>query len=434
MTKNTRPHTQTQSLKKTITATALGNVLEWFDFASYGFLAPFIGPLFFPSHDPVASMLATFAVMAIGYMARPAGALVLGWVGDRFGRRKMLIIAIMILGASSCSIGLLPTHASIGRLAPVLLILLRLAQGFSVGGEYTGSMAYSCEVAKSKNRGLLSSFATTGATAGLLLSISVIGFVTLFFGNDALKVWGWRIPFLMGFIIMCFGLVFLTKIPETLDAEKTSDMSEKSVISVLRIYWRDLLRVIIIVTGSNIAFYIVFIFCTDMAVQAGNPNIEKMNIIAMLVLIPSTILGGWLSDRFGRKRVSLICNVVLAIIMAPVFSMCFSFTLWPSGPALTPYISYLIGLLLMAVPMGIILGVQGVMITELIPKQVRCTVFSVSYSLAMGIFAGTSPMVAEWMVKREIWDVGPAIYTILWLVPAILVISRCKETAFTKFE
>jgi MFS transporter, MHS family, proline/betaine transporter len=434
MTESTASLIPHQSQKKTITATAVGNVLEWFDFASYGYLAPFIGPLFFPSHDPVASMLDAFAVLAIGYLARPVGALVLGWVGDMFGRRKMLIISIMILGASSCSIGLLPTHASIGRLAPVLLILLRLAQGFSVGGEYTGSMAYSCEVAKSKNRGLLSSLATTGATAGLLLSVCVIGIVTMIIGNNALKVWGWRIPFLMGFIIMCFGLIFLTKIPETLETDQTSGISGKSVISVLRNFWRDLLRVIIIVTGSNIAFYIVFVFCTDMALQAGNQNIEKMNIIAMLVLIPSTILGGWLSDRFGRKRVSLICNLILAIIMTPVFSMCFSFTLWPSGPALTPYISYLIGLLLISVPMGIILGVQGVMISELIPKQVRCTIFSVSYSLAMGIFAGTAPMISEWMVKREIWDVGPSIYTIIWLVPAIVVISSCRETAFTKFN
>ncbi len=422
------------SLARAITASTLGNVLEWFDFAVYGYMAPYIGPLFFPSHDPVASTLAAFAVFAVGYLARPLGALVLGWVGDRIGRRIMLVISIALLGTSSCAIGLLPTYARIGNLAPVLLVFMRLAQGFSVGGEYTGSMAYSTEVAPHGRRGLMSSLATTGSMTGILLSSMVVWLVRSFVGNDALAEWGWRIPFLLGLVVTVFGLVIRTRIPETLDEYASGGERKVYVLVALRDHWRELIQAIGIVTGANVVLYLMFVFVIHVAAEAGARHIEEMNTVGLALTIPATVLGGWLSDRIGRKRVSFMTNLAMAILAVPAFSLCVWFAPWPGGPSMGPTAAFLVGELLTALPMGLVFGVQGVMISEMLPKDVRCTVFSVSYSLAMGLFAGTAPMVAEWMLEMEGWQLGPALYMVGWLVLALWLISQCHETAHTAFD
>lgn len=420
---------RTNGLPQAIIASTVGNVLEWFDFALYGYMAPYIGPLFFPSHDPVASTIAVFAVFAIGYLARPLGAVVLGRIGDRFGRRIMLVLSITILGASSCAIGLLPTHDNIGALAPVLLVLLRLAQGFSVGGEYTGSMAYASEVSPHGRRGLLSSLATTGTMMGILLSGMAVWLVRSLLGAEALASWGWRIPFLFGLIVMIFGLGIRTRIPETLLQDERHSEAKVRAFKALRVHWRQLVRAIGIVTGANVVLYLIFVFVLHLAMEAGASHIEEMNTIGLAVTIPGTVLGGWLSDRFGRKPVSLITNLAMVVFAVPAFSLCVWFSPWPGGPSPGPTAAFLIGQLLMAVPMGVVFGVQGVMISEMLPTGVRCTVFSVAYSLAMGLFAGTAPMVAEWMLKRGNWQLGPAFYMVGWLAIALWCISRCQETA-----
>ncbi|MGO9116651.1 MAG: MFS transporter [Desulfomonilaceae bacterium] len=425
---------RTNALGQAITASTVGNVLEWFDFALYGYLAPYIGPLFFPSHDPVASTIAAFAVFAIGYLARPLGALVLGRVGDRIGRRIMLVLSIIILGASSCAIGLLPTHESIGTLAPALLVLMRLAQGFSVGGEYTGSMAYASEVSPHGRRGLLSSLATTGTMMGILLSSMAVWLVRSLIGHDALAEWGWRIPFLLGLVVMIFGVVIRTRIPETLYDDGSHGEGKMHAFAALQAHWRELVQAIGIVTGANVVLYLVFVFVLHIAMEAGASHIEEMNTIGLAVTIPGTVLGGWLSDRFGRKRVSLITNLAMAAFAVPAFSLCVWFALWPGGPSPGPTAAFLVGQLLMAVPMGVVFGVQGVMISEMLPRDVRCTVLSVSYSLAMGLFAGTAPMVAEWMLKRENWNLGPAFYMVAWLAVALWCISHRQETAYKPLD
>ncbi|MBI5572513.1 MAG: MFS transporter [Desulfomonile tiedjei] len=425
---------RSRALGQAITASTVGNILEWFDFAVYGYMAPYIGPLFFPSHDPVASTIAAFAVFAIGYLARPLGALVLGRVGDRVGRRTMLVISITILGASSCAIGLLPTHESIGNFAPVLLVLMRLAQGFSVGGEYTGSMAYASEVSPHGHRGLLSSLATTGTMMGILLSSMAVWLVRSVVGPEALAAWGWRIPFLMGLVVMVFGILIRTRIPETLHEDGAHGERTMHAFTALRAHWREVVQAIGIVTGANVVLYLMFVFVIHIAVEAGASHVEEMNTIGLAVTIPATVLGGWLSDRLGRKRVSLITNLAMAVLAVPAFSLSVWFAPWPGGPSPGPTVAFLVGQLLMAVPMGLVFGVQGVMISEMLPRDVRCTVFSVSYSLAMGLFAGTAPMVAEWMMMRANWHLGPAFYMVGWLAVALWCISRRRETAYSPLD
>lgn len=425
---------RTKRLGQAITAGTVGNVMEWFDFALYGYMAPYIGPLFFPSDDRVASTIAAFAVFAIGYLARPIGALVLGRVGDRVGRRYMLVLSLSILGASSCAIGLLPTYASIGPVAPVLLVLMRLAQGFSVGGEYTGSMAYASEVSPHGRRGLLSSLATTGTMLGILLSVMAVWMVRSLIGSEALAAWGWRIPFLFGLVVMIFGLAIRTRIPETLFQDGAQSGAKMQASTALWAHRRELVRAIGIVTGANVVLYLIFVFVLHLAAEAGASHVEEMNTIGLAVTIPGTVLGGWLSDHYGRKPVSLVTNLAMVVCAVPAFSLCVWFAPWPGGPSPGPTAAFLIGQLLMAVPMGMVFGVQGVMISEILPTGVRCTVFSVAYSLAMGLFAGTAPMVAEWMLKRENWDLGPAFYMMGWLALALWCINLSEETAYKPLD
>jgi MFS transporter, MHS family, proline/betaine transporter len=168
--------------------------------------------------------------------------------------------------------------------------------------------------------------------------------------------------------------------------------------------------------------------------EAGASHIEEMNTIGLAVTIPITVLGGLLSDHFGRRRISLITNVAMVVLAVPAFSLCVWFAPWPGGPSLGTNSAFLVGQLLMAVPMGVVFGVQGVMISEMLPREVRCTVFSVSYSLAMGLFAGTAPMVAEWMLMHENWSLGPALYMVGWLVVALWCVGRRQETAYKPLD
>jgi len=416
------------TLWRAIAASVVGNVLEWFDFAVYGYMVPFIGPHFFPSHDPVATNLATFTVFAIGYFARPVGAVVLGRFGDRVGRRALLVLSVAILGLSSCAIGLLPTYASIGIGAPILLVLLRLAQGFSLGGEYTGSMTYATEVAPAGRRGFFSSFATLGTMIGILLSSGAVWLTRQVLGDAALADWGWRLPFLMGFGVTLFGMWLRRHIPETMEASDVATTHDALLVVVKR-HWRDLGSIIGVVTGANVALYLVFVFAVDVTAQAHRAvPVEALNTVALVVMLPFIVLGGWWSDRSGRRIVSLWSNGIILILTVPVMSLCLAARLWPGGPVLEPATAFLSAQLFMAVPIGLVYGVQGAMVAELLPKPVRCLVFSIAYGLAMALFAGSSPMLAEWMLRRRGWPDGPALYMAAWVVIAMVCVFRSRET------
>jgi MHS family proline/betaine transporter-like MFS transporter len=416
---------------KVITSSIVGNLLEWFDFALYGYMAPFIAPKFFPNESKLAATLSVFAVFAVGYLARPIGALVLGRVGDKIGRRALLYISIMILGLSSCAIGLLPTYETIGVFAPILLVLLRLAQGFSVGGEYTGSMTYTSEFSMRKMRGFISSFATTGTMLGILLASGAAWGTRMVLGDEVLADWGWRVPFLFGIIVAFFGVMIRRHIPETKDIHSESyvSTSEKSILIVLKKYWKEMAKIICIVTGANVALYIVFVYAVDFSIsRLGSSNVEIMNSIGLAITIPTTILGGWLSDKYGRRKISIITNGIIILLAIPVLYMCLFFDSGFLNLNIGFQYIFLTGQVLMAIPIGLVLGVQGAMVAELLPKDVRCTVFSVAYSLAMALFAGTSPMVAAWMIHLTNNALLPALYIIFWVFLAVVSVVRSPET------
>ena len=417
---------------KAITRSTMGNMLEWFDFAVYGYMALYIGPLFFPSENVVISNLSAFSVFAVGYIARPFGAVVLGRIGDRIGRRYMLILSISLIGFSSLAIGLLPTHQTVGILAPILLILCRLLQGFSVGGEYTGAMTYASELANRKKRGFVNSFPIAGCTAGILMASGTVWLINHLFGDKGIAEWGWRIPFYLGAVVALVGYWISRNIPETAEikAENSSeDYNKLSLGQSLVKYWKQIFSIIFISTGANIVFYMISVFALGIASkQIAQIEAEEIITYALAISVPSTILGGWLSDIFGRRKVSLILNIIIGILIIPVYYMCFELVTWPISIDISPKLIFILGQVLLTIPVGMVIGVQGTMIAEILPKNVRCTIFSIAYSLAMGIFAGSSLMVAEYMYNFLDWHYGPALYSLFWTVMAIVCIFKLPDT------
>ncbi|MBF0528602.1 MAG: MFS transporter, partial [Deltaproteobacteria bacterium] len=252
-----------KSLKKNMFGGVVGNVLEWYDFAIFGFLAPLIGEKFFPSNDPLDSLLSAFSVFAAAYLVRPLGGILFGYIGDQFGRQKALQLSVMMMAVPTFLIGLLPTHAEIGSLAPVILVLLRLAQGLSVGGEYVGSIAFVAETAPVEQRGYFSSWTFSSCYGGMMLgSLSAVS-LNAILGPQAMANWGWRLPFLSGIIIGIVGLWMRKELTETpvfekMKAEGTiggNPLAEAVRLVPERIFHASML--VILVGGG---FYLLFIW------------------------------------------------------------------------------------------------------------------------------------------------------------------------------
>jgi MHS family proline/betaine transporter-like MFS transporter len=247
-------------------------------------------------------------------------------------------------------------------------------------------------------------------------------------GVSGLADWGWRLPFLLGLVVAVFGLWLRREIPETISAEEVAQNKEP-IGAVVRRYWADLLSIIGVVTGANVALYLVFFFAGSVASEKdARTPVEALTTLALVFMLPFIPLGGWWSDRRGRRPVSLATNLAILLMGLPVLSLCFAFTPWPGGPALSPTTAFLVGQLAMAVPVGLVYGVQGAMVAELLPKGVRCMVFSVAYGLAMALFAGSAPMISEWMIHRRGWTFGPLVYMALWSIIALISVLRARET------
>ena len=419
-------------VRRAMLAGTVGNVLEWYDFAVYAFLTPTLGPLFFPSDSRGASMLAAFSVFAVGYFMRPVGGVVLGQIGDRHGRRAMLTASIVIMGASSFLIGLLPTSASAGLLAPIGLVVLRMAQGFSVGGEYTGSMTYTAEIAPPHRRGLLSSLATAGALTGLLLGQATDWALSESLTRESVSSWGWRLPFLCGLPMAMLGLWLRSHVPESGEGP----VHHSSTLRELWRHWRALVGIIAIVTGANLVFYIANVFLIErLAIKA--PELASgyggANTICFAGEVVCILLGGWLSDLYGRRRISLIATAIMMAMIVPSFALLLEEgvvfeALQSVVPSLrvTPPLA-LLALMLVGAPLSVLLGVQGAMIVEFTPKALRCRLFGVAYSLAMAFFCSTGPVICGVFVDHWNQPDFPMLYCLAFGLAAMVALWRIAE-------
>jgi MFS transporter, MHS family, proline/betaine transporter len=411
---------RSQSGLRTALAGLIGNVLEWFDFAVYGYFASDIGRLFFPRSNQTAQQLLAFAVFALGFCARPIGSLVLGVVGDRLGRRALLTVSIALMGGATLLIGLLPTYAQIGLAAPVLLILLRVVQGFSLGGEFTGSMVYTTEQASPALRGLVSSSTAAGTTLGFILGSGSAWLVNVALGAEAASAWGWRIPFIASVSLCVIGWALRRGIHESAEGLKAAQARPPLVASLIA-DWKPIIQTFGIVAMTNAAYYLTFTYAVERRKHLTGEGGEVFllaNTATLFVVLFSKPLGGWLSDKVGRLRLMMTLTVVtMALIYVALHAMLFG------SPRL-----FIAGQLLMAIPLGMALGLQGAMLVEIFPLRTRVTSMSLAYSVTLALAGGTAPLVATWLIDTFGQPLAPAYYIMLYGAIGLALMATMKET------
>jgi len=407
-------------------AGATGNMLEWFDFAIYGYFATALGKVFFPASDPTLQTVASFGIFAIGYLARPIGSLILGPVGDLLGRRKMMIWSIMIMGVASFMVALLPSYAQVGAIAAYALLFLRMTQGFSIGGEYTGSMVYAAEASPQGKEGLMSGIAHAGALLGFFLGSLTAALIAFVFGESAVNDWAWRLPFLLGALVAIAGWKLRAHMPETLETAIEHKLSFKELFTLIvkRLKevahgWRILVQIAALISFSNVLFYVQFVYFVDYAAKHGG-SMQSANMVAtaiQFVGIPLVVLGGWLADKMGRIKITWYATWAGAILCIPAIL----------ASQLGGVVGLAIGQSLIVAPVMLLFGAQGILISRLVKPEQRCSVFAIGYSLAVAIFAGTAPMVTAWLLEINAWTWGPAAYCFIYALPAIYALHSLRN-------
>ena len=407
-------------------AGATGNMLEWFDFAIYGYFATALGKVFFPASDPTLQTVASFGIFAIGYLARPIGSLILGPVGDLLGRRKMMIWSIMIMGVASFMVALLPSYAQVGAIAAYALLFLRMTQGFSIGGEYTGSMVYAAEASPQGKEGLMSGIAHAGALLGFFLGSLVAALTAFVFGENAVNDWAWRLPFLLGALVAIAGWKLRAHMPETLETAIQHKLSFKELFALITLRlkevahgWRVLVQIAALISFSNVLFYVQFVYFVDYAAKHGG-SMQSANTVAtaiQFVGIPLVVLGGWLADKIGRIKITWYATWAGAILCVPAIL----------ASQFGGVVGLAIGQSLIVAPVMLLFGAQGILISRLVKPEQRCSVFAIGYSLAVAIFAGTAPMVTAWLLEINAWTWGPAAYCFIYAIPAIYALRSLRN-------
>jgi MFS transporter, MHS family, proline/betaine transporter len=375
------------SRKKVVAAGFAGNILEWYDFGVYGYFATVFARHFFPSEDPAISLISSFGAFAVGFVMRPVGSVIFGYIGDRLGRKAALTHSVLMMAIPTFLMGLLPTYENIGIWAPILLILLRMVQGISVGGEYTSSIVYLSESAPDGKRGLFSSLALTGAFVGIMLGSFVGAVIMSVYTDEQVYNFAWRIPFLIGIVLALFIMYLRKGMPETLSVEEKAP----SLVKTLHDHWKSVLRVVFLNVLNAISFYTLFVFLSSWFVeykQVDHAVILEINTLAMAVLVIGSPFWGWLSDRTGRKPILVATSAIMALFAYPML-------MWMSSGGLTPII---IGQIFFAVVLSGYMGPTTAFLTEMFPKNIRVSAVGIGYNLSYAIFGGTAPMLALWLM------------------------------------
>jgi MFS family permease len=399
-----------------IGASAIGTVIEWYDFYLYAVLATFLAPIFFPG-DPTAQVLSALATFGAGFAVRPFGAIVFGRIGDKTGRKVAFLLTVSIMGGATVLVGLLPGYAAIGILAPILLVTLRMLQGLALGGEYGGAAIYVAEHAPDRKRGQYTSWIQTTATVGLFLALAVILFFRLTLGNDAFAEWGWRIPFLLSAVLVFLALYVRMRLQETplctraREPGKTSDAPLKESLGNRRSWGLILLALFGMTAGQAVVWYTGQFYALSFMtgpLGVGFVDAYTVMLIAIVLATPFFIFFGWLSDRIGRKPIILGGCLLAALAYFPIFNAMHGFAnpIAENDPA-TPAVAVaqdpnIFGLtamvFLMIVLVTMVYGPIAAFLVEFFPTRVRYTSLSLPYHLGNGEFGGWLPFIATAMV------------------------------------
>jgi metabolite-proton symporter len=416
-------------------ASVIGTTVEWYDFFLYGSAAALVFPgLFFPEQDEFAGTLFSFGTYAVGFFARPVGALVFGHFGDRLGRKKLLVISLMMMGAATFAIGLLPTYGTVGVLAPILLVTLRLIQGFALGGEWGGAVLIVSEHGKPQHRGFWASWPQAGAPAGNLLATGVLALLAVFQSDEAFQAWGWRIPFLLSAVLIVVGLwvrLTVSESPVFLEAQRAAEakaaetgVAEKApIITVLTRYKREVLTAMGARIAENVSFYLLTAFTLSyMTKVLGLDSSFALNavLIASAVHLVTIPLWGALSDRIGRKPVYLLGAAGIGVWAFVLFGLLDSENFGLAVVAIT------VGLLFH----GAMYGPQAAFFAELFGTKARYTGVSVGAQLASLVAGAPAPLIALALLG-SFTDPNPtavALYLVACSAVTIIAVLSYGET------
>jgi metabolite-proton symporter len=423
---------------KVVFASLVGTATEWYDFFLYGSAAALVfGTLFFPTSDPITGTLLAFGTYALGFAARPLGGVVFGHFGDRVGRKKMLVFSLMLMGLSTIAIGLLPTYASIGLAAPILLLACRLLQGFAVGGEWGGAVLMAAEHGRDDQRGFWSSWPQAGVAMGNLLATAVLWVLSVVQSDDAFNSWGWRIPFLLSAVLVLVGLWVRLTIEESPVfreaqaeiAERQADATHVPLVEVFRKYPREVLVAMGMRLAENTSYYIftviVITYIVEFAKQDKGPVLEALLIGSCVHFVWIPLVGA-ISDRVGRRPLYLVGAVGVA-----VWSFVF-FPLLDSAQTGKIILAVVVGLMLHA----LMYSPQAAFFSELFGTSVRYTGASVGYQLA-SIFAGAiAPIVAVKLLDSGDGTNTTAVgvYVTITSVITVIAVLCAKETRNTSLR
>lgn len=410
--------------KKAITAASLGNAIEWFDFGVYGFLAYVLGKVFFPEASPSVQLVASLATFSVPFLVRPLGGIFFGILGDKFGRQKILAITIIIMSVSTFSIGLIPSYASIGIWAPILLLVAKLAQGFSVGGEYTGAAIFVAEYAPDRKRGFLGSWLDFGSIAGFVLGAGVVVLITMLLGQERFEEWGWRIPFFIAGPLGVLGMYLRSALDETPTFQKhveSGQNQKQSLVEVLKANGRGILVCIGLVIATNVTYYMLLTYMPSYLSHNLKYSVDHGVLIIIAIMLGILLIQpviGLLSDRFGRKIFVRLGSIGLLLFSIPAFYL-----------INTGHVVFIFfGLMFLATMLSCFTGVMASILPALFPTNVRYSAMAIAFNISV-LVAGFTPTATAWLVETTHNLYMPAYYLMLIAVIGLVTVYYMKETA-----
>lgn len=415
------------SIKRVVAASLIGTTIEWYDFFLYGTAAALVfNKLFFPTSDPLTGTLIAFITYAIGFLARPLGGVVFGHFGDKVGRKKLLVLSLLMMGGATFAMGLLPTYASFGVGAPVLLTVLRLVQGFALGGEWGGAVLIVSEHGGAEHRGFWASWPQSGAPGGNLLATGVLALLAGVQSDAAFLAWGWRVPFLLSGVLVIVGLWIRLSVSESpvflaAQAARQGREGEAPVVRVLRRSMRQVLTAIGTRFGENISYYVLTSFLlVYVTAHLGLPKSTALNAVLIGSAVHFVTIPAWgaLSDRIGRRPVTLIGSAGMAVWAFGFFALVDSKSFAVITAAVTA------GLLLH----GAMYGPQAAFISEMFDTEVRYSGASMGSQLASIVAGALAPLIAVELLKDYGSSVPVSLYLCAAAVVTTLTVAFARET------